>query len=75
MRNPEAEEENTGTVRFYMTGRIAASGSVMSLIDGEGKTTVIPNTRCFQALFHGCGALTKAPELPAIVICSISVVP
>ncbi len=65
VRNPEAEEENTGTVRFYMTGRIAASGSVMSLIDGEGKTTVIPNTRCFQALFHGCGALTKAPELPA----------
>ena len=65
VRNPEAEEENTGTVRFYMTGRIAASGSVMSLIDGEGKTTVIPNTKCFQSLFHGCGALTKAPELPA----------
>ena len=55
---------------FKMKGRIAASGSVMSLIDGEGNTTVIPSNRvgCFFFLFGRCNVLTKAPELPATTL-------
>ena len=33
---------------FTMTGKIAASGSVMSLIDGIGKTLVVPAGYCFM---------------------------
>ena len=51
--------------KFVMTGRIAASGSVMSLIDNVGKSVVIPNECCFDGLFEGCTSLTKAPKLPA----------
>ncbi len=50
---------------FVITGRIAASGSVMSLIDGKGETTVIPNDYCFYSLFSRCKSLTQAPKLPA----------
>ena len=50
---------------FTMKGRIAASGSVMSLIDGEGISTTIPHQECFCYLFQNCTSLTQAPELPA----------
>lgn len=50
---------------FTMTGKIAASGSVMSLIDGEGESLTIPNKNCFAHLFDGCDGLIQAPELPA----------
>ena len=53
---------------FTMTGKIAASGSVMSLIDGMGKTLVVPAGYCFYALFKGCTSLTQAPELPAMTL-------
>ena len=50
---------------FKLTGKLAASGSVMSLIDSIGLSTEIPNSYCFQKLFSGCTSLTQAPELPA----------
>ena len=53
---------------FVMSGLIKASGSVMSLIDGVGKSKVIPNDYCFSLLFAGCRALTQAPELPATTL-------
>ena len=53
---------------FTMTGKIAASGSVMSLIDGVGLSTEIPNSFCFRYLFSGCASLTQAPELPATTL-------
>lgn len=55
---------------FLMKGQIAASGSVMSLIDGEGTSTKIPNSSCFRCLFKDCSALTQAPELPATQLTS-----
>ena len=55
-------------VSFKMSGRIAASGSVMSLLDGLGVATEIPNTCCFTRLFMDCASLVKAPELPATVL-------
>ena len=53
---------------FVMNGKISASGSVMSLIDQTGKSTVIPNKCCFLRLFNGCEALISAPELPATTL-------
>ena len=67
--NPEGfshgQVERSG---FKMSGLIKASGSVMSLVDGVGKSKVIPNDYCFSALFNRCEALTQAPELPATTL-------
>ncbi|MEE3485678.1 MAG: hypothetical protein VZQ98_15335, partial [Bacteroidales bacterium] len=57
--------DETKYTRFKMTGLISASGSVMSLLDGKGSSTAIPNEFCFAHLFLECSSLTKAPELPA----------
>ena len=54
--------------RFEMSGAIAASGSVMSIIDGTGDSKTIPCELCFSGLFSGCEALTQAPELPATTL-------
>ena len=59
-------EDNYST--FGMTGSIAASGSVMSLVDATWDTKVIPGSYCFYNLFAGCSSLTQAPELPATTI-------
>ena len=53
---------------FRMTGKVAASGSVMSLIDGTGETLVVPADYCFYSLFEGCTNLTQTPELPATTL-------
>lgn len=50
---------------FTMTGSIAASGSVMSLIDNKGDSKVIPCKWCFNRLFAECTSLVKAPRLSA----------
>ena len=63
--NPNGFSNDTQRTQFSMTGKIAASGSVMSLIDGKGASLEIPNRECFNRLFAGCQTLTKAPELPA----------
>ena len=51
--------------RFRMTGLVAASGNLMSIVDGETETFTAKN---FQALFQGCKSLTTAPELPATTL-------
>ncbi|MBR5695029.1 MAG: leucine-rich repeat protein [Paludibacteraceae bacterium] len=66
--NPDGLSNYTDRIRFEMRGKLAASGSVMSLIDNSGKTTDIPNDYCFANLFDGCGSLTQAPELPSTVL-------
>ena len=53
---------------FKMIGKVAASGSVMSLIDGVGISTEVPGIYCFYKLFQGCTSLTQAPELPATTL-------
>ena len=53
--------------KFHISGKVSVSGNVMSLIDGEGTTTVIPNDNCFYSLFSSCD-LTQAPELPATTL-------
>lgn len=62
------DSKSSSFTNFLMTGKIAASGSIMSLIDGVGETTVIPSIECFSMLFFNCTSLTQAPELPATTL-------
>ena len=49
---------------FVMTGSIAASGNIMSLLNFS---TILTN-HALCAMFRGCTALTNAPELPATTL-------
>ena len=72
--NPDGFSSSSNSLtysKFRMKGKIAASGSVMSLIDGIGLSTEIPDgSSCFYGLFKGCTSLTQAPELPATALAS-----
>ena len=52
---------------FVMTGRIEASGNVMSLLFGKNlkNALTISNRYCFCRLFYNCTSLVTPPELPA----------
>lgn len=39
---------------FTFSGKLAASGDVMSLLDGRNRTTAITASHCFDRLFFGC---------------------
>ena len=56
---------------FTSTGKIAASGNIMSLLYGddyEGKVSLSGKSYCFYRLFFTCSSLTNAPELPATTL-------
>lgn len=53
--------------QFATSGRVAASGNVMSLITRYGDREYIPTSSCFYYLFSGT-TITTAPELPAITL-------
>ena len=50
--------------KFVMTGSIAATGNIMSLLNFS--TTL--QDFVFKSLFYGCTSLTTAPELPATTL-------
>ena len=52
---------------FVLTGRISASGSINSLLNGLEETVSL-NTYAFASLFVRCSSLTTAPELPATTL-------
>ena len=49
---------------FSITGKVAASGDVTSLTNGEGGDASL-TARCYYGMFYGCSGLTEAPKLPA----------
>ena len=49
---------------FVLTGLIAASGSIQSLLNGVEETYTV-DTCAFAHLFSQCASLTSAPRLPA----------
>lgn len=53
-------------INFSLTGSIAASGNIMSLVDKSLQSKTIPCDYCFTNLFLLCSSLTRAPVLPAI---------
>ena len=54
----------TNHYRFRMTGKIEASGNIMSLMNFR-KSAV---SYCFYELFMDCDSLTTAPEIPATTL-------
>lgn len=54
--------------QFVMSGKIAASGNIMSLLDTTCKSTTISNKYCYYSMFRGCTSLTMAPALPATTL-------
>ena len=53
---------------FSMLGVVAASGNIMSLLDGENMTDALTESYCYQYMFKGCTSLVNAPELPATTL-------
>ena len=65
-RGMNVESSYYEKAQFRMTGKIAASGSVTSLTDGNGGDPGVSLTHgCYEYMFSECKALTTAPELPA----------
>jgi hypothetical protein len=54
--------------RFVMSGKIASSGNIMSLLDKTCQSTTISNNYCYYRIFNGCTSLTTAPALPATTL-------
>lgn len=50
-----------------MAGTVAASGSIMTLLDPTDTRRDVPYS-CFSSLFSGCSSLVSAPELPATTV-------
>ena len=57
-------ESNDIYKKFVMTGSIAASGNIMSLLNFSDTLT----DYAFSRMFEGCRALTTAPALPATTL-------
>ena len=51
---------------FEMTGKIAASGNVNTLLNQNGNATL--TNYCYYGLFEYCTSLTTAPALPATTL-------
>jgi hypothetical protein len=54
-------------IHAVMSGKIAASGSIMYLLDSQGNNKSL-NDFCFNSLFSNCTSLTQAPALPATTL-------
>ena len=58
--------------KFKMTGKIAASGNVNSLLEEDETTartmSLAGKDYCYSFMFDGCTSLTQAPELPATTL-------
>lgn len=68
--NESLFDPNTATItNFSMTGRIAASGDVTTLLNLNGVQTLTA-FGCFLGLFENCSSLETAPELPATTLSS-----
>ena len=54
---------------FVMTGKIAASGNLNTLLKADGSVLDLTGRDyCYYNMFEGCSSLTKAPALPATTL-------
>ena len=63
--NITGNQDSHNSAYFTMTGKIDASGSIMSLQAGNPEDKTIKYKSAFSGLFFECRGLTKAPALPA----------
>ena len=68
--NTTVSESTSVYYKFVMSGKIAASGNIMSLLDKTCQSTTISNNYCYNSMFNGCTSLTTAPALPATTLAS-----
>ena len=55
--------------QFVMTGKIAASGNINTLLKADGSVLDLTGRNCcYNYMFSGCSSLTQAPELPATTL-------
>ena len=58
--------------KFVMSGKIAASGNVNSLLEEDEQTartmSLAGKDNCYAYMFSNCSSLTQAPELPATTL-------
>ena len=66
--NITVSESNSIYYKFVMSGKIAASGNIMSLLDKTCQSTTISNVYCYYRMFNSCTSLTTAPVLPATTL-------
>ena len=66
--NTTVGESSTMYYKFVMSGKIAASGNIMSLLDKTCQSTTIANNFCYNYMFWNCVSLTTAPTLPATTL-------
>ena len=66
--NTTVGESNSIYYKFVMSGKIAASGNIMSLLDKTCKSRTISNKFCYYRMFYDCTSLTTAPVLPATTL-------
>ena len=53
--------------KFSMSGKIAASGNIQTLLKADGSRIDAPDY-CYFNMFNGCTSLTTAPELTATTL-------
>ena len=68
--NITVSESSSIYYQFVMSGKIAASGNIMSLLSVTCQSTTISNNYCYFKMFYGCTGLTTAPALPATTLAS-----
>ena len=72
--NERMGSSNQDYNKFVMTGKIAASGNVNSLLKEDEETartmSLAGKNYCYRKMFSGCKSLTQAPELPATTLAS-----
>jgi hypothetical protein len=55
--------------QFIMTGKIAASGNLNTLLKADGSIVNLSGrVYCYTMMFKNCTSLTQAPELPATTL-------
>ena len=56
--------------QFFMTGKIAASGNINTLLnpDPNADVSLEGKDSCYFYMFNSCSSLTQAPELPAMTL-------
>ena len=55
--------------KFVMTGKIAASGNLNTLLKADGSVADLSGRNyCYCYMFRDCTSLTQAPELPATTL-------
>ena len=72
--NNKISNNQFGYNKFVITGKIAASGNVNSLLEEDEETartiSLEGKDSCYGYMFRDCTALTQAPELPATTLAS-----